>query len=1037
MVRRWWSPLVAAVVLMLVMAPRIAAQSSADRLGVLVIAHGAGEAWNAPVLSCVEAVRREMPAAVGFLMGTGPTPQDAYDSVVRQGATRIVVVPLLISAHSAHFEQIRFLAGQRPDYPHAEHMALSPITGPVPIVGVTPAMNDDARIADILADRAHRLSQDARRETLMIVAHGPNSDDDARIWLDAMQRLAARVQRAVGFAATDVRLLRDDAPKPVKDLALVQLREAATDHARDHRVVVVPLLLSPGQVADEIPTVLEGLPIAWDGRTLLPDDRLAGWIVSRATSFQASAVPGQADAASTNATELAGTVRDSAGLPAASAVVVLRRASSGISRSITVGASGAFSFRGVAAGTYEVVVSLAGFAPVRESVTVPTGRVIAVDLHPLIYQEAITVVSDARRVELRDSATLPVTIVGGQAMRDAGDATAADALQNVAGVVARRGSEGAEVGGEQVQGLDSREVLVLMDGQPVVGARGIKSGFVNLDEQPVHALDRIEILRGAASALYGSDAIGGVINLIPRDPRRPLELSGTVAGGSFGAANASADLGGVARWGTWSVGGGRHARDAFDLTPSTPDTTGAAFRRTDANGRVTFALSPAWAITGTATSYWNRRTGQSFGELGLEADRTDVNAQTYGARAAWQADRATSVEFRAYRGRYAEQSTGSLLDSGTAVEPGDLFEGLTKFDASFARVLDAHQQLRGGVEWMRDAYRGHNRLRDADGEQVTTGSGWAEYRVSPVSRLTVTAGLRADAHSVFGSAVSPKLAAVERLTPWLTGRVAFSRGFRAPDLGQLYYRFLNPTSLYQVIGNPHLEPERSTSWQGGFEARWGTRAHASVNLYRNDVRHLIQAVNLGYVATSDDLDALTAAYDIAPDFDVQIDRLLFLYENVARARTRGVDLAGDVRFGSAWRLSGSYAFIDAIDAVTGAALANRSRHQGAVRLDWAPWRLGLRANLRGAFYGSWIAGTQRSVAGTSSIIAPRFARWDLTVSKTLRRPVDVFLAIDNLTDSQDPHVGLVSASGAPLPIYRPEIGRTFQAGVRWNWSWDR
>ncbi|MCR4338932.1 MAG: TonB-dependent receptor [Gemmatimonadaceae bacterium] len=125
--------------------------------------------------------------------------------------------------------------------------------------------------------------------------------------------------------------------------------------------------------------------------------------------------------------------------------------------------------------------------------------------------------------------------------------------------------------------------------------------------------------------------------------------------------------------------------------------------------------------------------------------------------------------------------------------------------------------------------------------------------------------------------------------------------------------------------------------------------------------------------------------------------------------------------------------MDAIDANTGAALSNRNSHQGTVRVDWTPIRYGIRANLRGAFYSSWIAGSTRSVAGTSNIYAPAFALWDLTVSKAVTRIAEVFGAVNNLTNSQDPNTGLVSATGAALPIYRPEIGRTFRVGVRWNW----
>jgi len=1037
MFRRPFSPhLAAALVLMLTVPSYSAAQPAADRSGILVIAHGATAAWNAPVLAAVTDLRRTRLAAVGFLMGDGPSPQDGYDALVRQGATRVVIVPLLISSHSAHYEQIRFLAGLRPDYQHAEHMALSPLAGPVPVMGVTPAMDDDPMIGDILTDRARALSHEPARETLVLVAHGPNGDDEAAIWLSMMRRLARHVRAAVPFRAIETHLLRDDAPRPVKDRALSELREAVARHVASGSAVVLPVLLSPGQVANEIPRVLQGLSVRWDGRTLLPDERIARWMLSRARTFEAAhAAGGGSGALSAERGAVEGTVRDMSDLPVAGALVVLRETTSGIERTSQADASGHFRFGSIGDGSYELVVSVTGFAGLRRQIEVPTVGPLALVLRPATYQETVTVVSDARRVQLRDGTTVPVSVVDGQAMRDAGDTTVGEALRALAGVVTRRGSEGAAVAGQQIQGVDSRQVLVLVDGQPIVGARGIKSGAIDLDRQPVHFLDRIEVVRGAASAVYGSDAIGGVINLIPRDPRHPLEVSGSVAGGSDGATDGSADVGGFAPWGTWMVGGGRHARDAFDLTPTTADTTGAAFRRTDLNARVMLAPSRRWTLTGTATSYWNRQVGRSNGELGPEAGRTDTNAQTYGARASWQAGANTALEFRGYRGRYAERSTGHLLDAAqTDVEPGDLFEGLSKLDASVAQVVGRRQQLRGGLEWMRDAYRGHNRLRDLDGDAATLGSGWVEYAVSPLGGVTATAGLRADTHSTFGSALSPKLAVVDRVTDWLTARASFSRGFRAPDLGQLYYRFLNPTNLYQVIGNPHLQPERASSWQSGVELAWGGRVHAMVNVFHNRVEHLIQAVNLGFIRSADDLAEVSAAHGITPDFEVQLNRLLFLYQNVAHARTQGADVSGDLRLGDAWRLAGSYTLLDAVDADTGAELPNRHRHQGTVRLDWTPARLGIRANLRGAFYSSWIAGSSRSVAGTSAIIAPRFAVWDLTVSKALRRPVAVFLKVDNLTDSQDPNTGRLSGTGTPLPIYRPEIGRAFAAGVRWSWN---
>lgn len=378
---------------------------------------------------------------------------------------------------------------------------------------------------------------------------------------------------------------------------------------------------------------------------------------------------------------------------------------------------------------------------------------------------------------------------------------------------------------------------------------------------------------------------------------------------------------------------------------------------------------------------------------------------------------------------------GTLLNAArTPLDPGDLGETLTKLDASARRSVGERHSLRGGVEWMHDSYRGHNRIRDPEGSTATTGVVWGQYEVTPASRLTLTSGVRLDDHSLFGTAVSPKVGAVVRLHDRLVARGSYGRGFRAPDLGQLFYRFLNPTNLYQVIGNPALEPERSSSWQVGLESRSGTRAHLGINLFRNDVRDLIQAVNLGFVRSPAQLAAIVEANHLDPAFNIQLNRLLFVYENVARARTHGVELSGDTRVVPAVRIGGTYAYTKAIDALTRATLPNRNAHQGTIRVDWTPERIGVRANIRGGFYSSWIAGSTRSVSGTTPIVAPAFALWDVTAAKTVTRTIEAFGMIANLTNSRDPNTGLLSAAGAALPIYRPEIGRTLRAGIRWNWT---
>ncbi len=749
----------------------------------------------------------------------------------------------------------------------------------------------------------------------------------------------------------------------------------------------------------------------------------------------AAATPQSSDPRTGDRAPVQGTVRDQSGLPVPGAAVILRNRLTGGERIVQTSNTGTFTFPTVSAGEYELVGSLSGFLASVQTLHAPASGPVSIELVAAPYQDAVTVVSADRGVRSRETAGVPVTVVDGESARDAGLETVGEVLRGVGGVITRRGSEGTAAAGEQIQGIDSRQVLVLLDGQPVVGARGIKSGVINLDRESVSRLDRVEVVKGAASAVYGSDAIGGVINLITRDPRRPLEAAARASGGSRGLFDAGVDVGGLNSKGTLFASVGRHQVDSFDLTPTTLDTTGAELARDDVSFHGRLIVNPAWQLSSTVSSYWNTQTGRSVGELGPEEDRVPANAQTYGATADWQVARQTSAQFRAYYGRYSETTDAALLDAAhTALAPGELFQGTTKLDASVRQTIGDRQELRGGIEYMHDEYSGVNRIRDAEGDSASTGVGWAQYTVTPLAPLTVSTGVRLDDHSTFGTAVSPKVAVTYRPSDSLSGHVSFGRGFRAPDLGQLYYQFVNPTNFYQVIGNPNLEPERSTSWQIGADVLNGSRARLGINWFHNDVTNLIESTSLGFITSPAQLAAIVAHEGIDPGFNVQLNRLLFIYKNITHARTEGVELEGDVRLPLSLRVGGGYTYLDAVNTATGLSLTGRNPHQGSIRADWVPATLGLRANLRAAFYSSWVVSRSTSGGQVSDTVASRFALWDASVSKTIAGGVELFGAIDNLTDSQDPNTGQLAANGTPLPIYRPEIGRTYRGGLRWGWS---
>ena len=744
-------------------------------------------------------------------------------------------------------------------------------------------------------------------------------------------------------------------------------------------------------------------------------------------------------AAQSGGTLIRGTVRDAQGGVVRGATVVVRHAESAAERVLETAWDGTFTTGPLPAGSYDVEVSASGFATESQTVrpsTASEGDALAFVLQPGSVIEEVRVVSASRQDELRQTLNTRVGVITRARIEESGADTVAEVLREIPGVVTRRGSEGTGGAGEQIQGLDSRQVLVLLDGLPLVGARGVKrGGALNLDRQPVGPLEQIEVVKGAASALYGSDAMGGVINLITRRSSAPLSAGVSVSGGNRGDVDASAEAG-MSR-GSWSglFMAERHQFDGFDLTPSTFDTTAAPYRRTDAFAKLGWRLESSMAITGLVNGYHNRTSGRSNGELGPQEDDIRDTTLNSSVTANWQVAAATGLELRAYQARFEENSTGRLAPPrSTLLEPGALEERLTRIETSVSHVLGTRQHLQGGLEYSHDEYAGINRLRDESGEQVWTGTGWAQHRLS-LGAATTTVGVRVDRHSIFGTAVSPKIAVNARAGQHVSVRASYGRGFRAPDVGQLYYRFLNPTNFYQVIGNPDLRPEYADSLQLGADVTLPERrARFGVNVFRNDVRDLIDSTSLGFVATPGQLQTIIDREGLDPSFRPVFGRLLLTYRNVANAVTQGIEFDGEVAVAPNTTLGAAYTYLDAKDEDMGRDLTGRHRHHGHVRATWGLERIGLRANVRGTFFGSWIAARATVNGAIADTVAPDFALWDAYVSQRLAFGLAAFAAVDNLADSKDPNTGLVSSTGAAAPIYRPEAGRTARFGLRWSWA---
>jgi outer membrane receptor for ferrienterochelin and colicins len=734
-----------------------------------------------------------------------------------------------------------------------------------------------------------------------------------------------------------------------------------------------------------------------------------------------------------NGQSLAGHVLDPHGAAIPHAAVILRNTLSGAAQQEETNDTGAYTFTSVAPGEYVLTFSANGLASATRSVQIKSSSESPsenVTLAVATVAQDVTVVSASRVEELQQDSPLPIDVVTQQRIPRTGFENVADVLSELPGVVTRNNASFSGSSQEQIDGIASQDVLVLQDGLPLVGARGINSGIIDLDQQNIGRLDRVEVVRGAASSLYGTDAIGGVINLITHEPTHPFEGGLRLSGGTLGVVDGDLNLGTQWKKLTAFTDLELHHINSYTLIPDDESTLGANNQRYDGLVKLRYSFTPRASFGYTVNAYHNDANGKNaditgFAGSGYDHAESSDSTQTHELIGDYLAMEKTAVQARLYEARFDSNSSSYPINGDNSLGPkfdyGNLYERYHRADATLSQQIGSWSFLQGGDEWVQDSYRGLNRIvGDDNGQQITMNDVWLQDRIQPWKKLLIDVGGRYNHHSLYGSHVVPKIGIVYKANDHWTMRSAYGKGFRSPTIGELYYLLLHPEYGYQVIGNPSLQPEHSESYSVGADYQVN-RYSAGITLYRNNLNHLINYVFAGAPDTEDELEALLAQYGIPATFGAEPGLYTYLYTNVDQAYTQGINLKGSTLLSRNLRVDGFYAYLDPHDVTDKQTLAERSRNSGYVRTEYVSQRLGLVANIRGNFFGKYLidsdSGTQEKA----------YALWNFYASKDITRGLQAYGSIDNLADSRD------SLLAQNPPSYdRTDYGRTFRIGMRYT-----
>ncbi len=510
----------------------------------------------------------------------------------------------------------------------------------------------------------------------------------------------------------------------------------------------------------------------------------------------------------------------------------------------------------------------------------------------LAFAQDDAVVVTATRFPLARSQTLqPVTVITAEDIAASGQQTLAEVLQTLGGVEAASNGGFGQPSAIFMRGANAGHTLVLVDGMRIGSAT---AGTTALEHIPLDQIDRIEVVPGQLSSLYGSDAIGGVIQIFTKGGRDTPAVSASAGAGTYNSRSVSGGLRRSLAGTDLGINAGYFDTDGFDATKPgafghNPDRD--AYRNANVSAKLAQHLGERHEIGLTLF----QSDGTTHFDSGATTD--DVNRQTLSAYSVYARNQITdrwqsllrlgestddSRVTGAFPGFFTTRQPQLTWQNEVAVASGTAIAGieyLGQHVASDTAYLQTYRNVRA-------AFVGH------------TGR---------LGRHSWQLNVRRDDNSQFGAHTTGLLGYGYDVTPALRARLGAGTAFKAPTFNDLYF----PGSA-----NPNLRPERARSREAGLSYQLGAHRF-SATYFDNHITDLIV-----FVVT----DPLTFAG---------------MPQNVDQARIRGTELAYQAFLG-AWQVRAQATFQEPVDEATGKLLPRRAKQHGSLAIQHAagPWKLG-------------------------------------------------------------------------------------------------
>ena len=642
----------------------------------------------------------------------------------------------------------------------------------------------------------------------------------------------------------------------------------------------------------------------------------------------------------------------------------------------------------------------------------------------VVEQELNEVIITATRTERQlSSLPLPAQIISSKEIKSINALRLNDLLNEQTGLITIPDFGGGE--GIQMQGLDSQYTLILIDGVPLIGR---SAGTLDLNRVALANIKQIEVVKGASSSLYGSEALGGVINIITDKPKSGFHGTLNHRSGSFNTLDTGVNLGYKKNNFGIQAFVNRFSSDGYDLNNDNTLNTVEPYENYTLNAKINYDFSESTKLFTSVRYFTQEQDNVATDELRGESSINEWNAH---ARLSHEFNEKWDGTIEFYATQY--QAEEFLLDLQGAPFSSSIFDQtLLRPEIRSTFAVNDKSTLSGGLGL------NHERLERTDfseNPEFNSPYIFIQYDTNPTEKLNVIVGARFDAHNEYKSQFSPKAAVRYEITEKLAAKGSVGYGFKAPDFRQLYFNFSNATVGYTVLGynavptvlpeleeqgqianiivpisefEDELKPENSVAFNLGFDYDITNSISAGINVFRNNINDLIDTRVIANKTNGQNV---------------------FSYYNVNRVYTQGLEFNAQWKLDKALKISGGYQLLYAKDKDAEEAfkngevfarenpsspsfqlgeddyfgLFNRSRHMANFKIFYTLEKWNASANIRGTYRSKYglLDTNGNTYLDEYDTFVDGYSVWDVAINKTFYNNYTLSLGVDNALDFTD------------------------------------